>query len=1117
MPITPEALAAKLATERESLHAAAWPRAAVLAGLVAAALVVELWPRVSRTALLSWAAGLLLTLGVRCFVGYRNRQAMRRRGHGDAAVTSAPVWVLRHRMALTFHGLVWAAACLFLLSASGTEDLSLLVFFVAAICAGALIATSFDVTAGLCFALPPMAALLPLLLHRGSDQALAMAAVAALALALSWLGARRAQQLMIEALKSRLALLDQDLQAQRAQDQVERTQWALAHQSGLFEQLLRGTAEGFWFVDNDGVGTDANPAMCRLLGRPLEDIRGRSVMAFFKGDDLATMQREIAARQQGQSSATYEIGIDRPDGSRVYCVNQATALFDPEGQKIGSVGIWTDITQRRQAESALRLHEVVTNSISDLVSVISEGRVYRMVNDAWCKASRLTRSEALGRRTTDLLLGHEDNQDRARAFDLCIQQRQATSICGMVHLLDGRSLFIETTFSPLAELLDGEACLVSISRDVTEREGARQALVVGAEYLRRTLGATGDAIFASDSEDVDAPVRFSNEQMMALWGISLADGQALTARAIMAHATPLFANPEAEVQRIHALIAHNVPDESHVLLHDGRTLLRRCIPAQVGGRVFRVWSFRDITAEVQRLQVVQRAEAEMRAVLDAFPGLIGRLNSDLVYTNANQSLAQVLGRTPEQVVGRPAQELLGEKRVSELWPLTRRVLAGETVTYERHQSLPGGTQEIDLQVTLAPGRDPATGATAIYGFAIDITARKTAERGLEAARDEAQRANQAKSEFLSHMSHELRTPLNAILGFGQLLAREETHPLTQQQQAWTQEVLHGAQHLLGLINEVLDFGSIEAGQLQLNLAAYPLAGLVQECQAMLRPVAQSCQVTMSMQADAPWAEAVVLADRMRLKQVLLNLMGNAIKYNHSGGQVEVLCQLQADAVWLGVRDNGPGIASQDQGRLFQPFERLAAMDSGVEGTGIGLALSQRLVLAMGGSIGVDSEVGIGSLFWIRLPSAVIASQGPAQATQVQIGPGEPPAGQMRRVLYIEDNIVNISLMQAILSHLPDVELVCTESPQEGLHLAHALKPDLILTDIQLPGMDGLEVLAKLRADEATRAIPVVAVSANALRSDMEAALAAGFQAYLTKPLDLDLLMSTVRQHMPRVG
>ncbi len=1112
MPITPEALATALSLEREGLHAAAWPRAIALAGFVAAALLLLLWPWAPSNGMLAWAALLVLALGLRCWFGLHHRRALRLRTASEADQRTASKWVLRHRLSLAFHGLAWTTACGFLGFAAGAEEFSPLVFFIVAMCAGALLATSFDVTAGLCFAMPTMVTLVPLLLLRGQGQTLAIAAVAVLSVFLAWLSARRSQRLMVTALTSRLNLLDQEGRAQLAQTQAARAELALLQQSGLFEQLLSQTAEGFWFVDNEGVGTHANPAMCGLLGRPLEDIRGRSVMAFFDGQDLAIMQREIAARQQGQHQASYEIGIDRPDGSRVYCLNQATALFDPAGKKSGSVGIWTDITQRREAESALRMHEVVTNSITDLVSVISERRVYRMVNDAWCKASGLTRAEALGRLTTELLR-HEDNQDRARAFDRCIQTRQPTTVAGMVHFLDGRSKLIETTFSPLAELLDGEACLVSISRDVSEREEARQALVVGAEYLRRTLGATGDAIFASDNDDVDAPVRFSNENMLSLWGITLPQGQALTVRTIMAHATPQFADPLAEVQRIHDLIARNVPDESHVQLRDGRTLLRRCMPAQVGGRVLRVWSFRDISAEVQRLHLVQRAEAEWRAVLDAFPGLIGRLDANLVYTYASDGLARLFGKTPEQVVGRPAHQFLGPDRVATLWPLTRRVLAGETVTYERRHPLPDGAPTFDAQVTLAPGRDPATGAASIYGFAIDISARKAAERALEAARDEAQRANRAKSEFLSQMSHELRTPLNAILGFGQLLVSGETPTQAHRQQAWAQEVLNGAQHLLSLINEILDLGRIEAGHLDLDLATVHLAEPVQECMALLQPLAQAGDVRVSMQSASAWAEALVRADRVRLKQVLLNLMGNAIKFNRRGGLVELICRSEADAIWLGVRDNGPGIAEQDLPRLFQPFERMVAVGSDVEGTGIGLALSRRLVVAMGGSIGVESKAGGGSLFWFRLPRAVVPTQGLLAASQTPSGSSQLVTTQRHRVLYIEDNIVNISLMQAILSRLPEVELQCTELPEEGLQLARTWQPALILTDIQLPGMNGFDVLATLRANEATRFIPVVAVSANALQSDVGAALAAGFQSYLTKPLELDLLLDTVRRHL----
>lgn len=1116
MPITPEALAVALAKEREGLHAGAWPRAAAVSASVATALALLLQTWVPGTWLLAWAATLLVALGGRCLLGVRHRKALALRRVADADARASACWVRRYRWAFAVHGLAWASACLFLPAASGAGQFSPLVFFIVAMSAGALIATSFDVSAGLCFSVPTLSALVPMLLFMGQTQTLAIAAVALLSVVLAWLSARRAQGLMRRALASGLELADQDRQALQARAQVEQAHLALAHQSGMFDQLLRSTTEGFWFVDNNGISTDANPAMCRLLGRPLEQIAGRSVMEFFSGDDLAVMQREIAARQVGQASATYEIGIVRPDGSRVYCVNQATALFDPQGQKFGSVGIWTDITNRREAESALRLYQLVTNSITDLVSVISEDRVYRMVNDAWCKTSRMDRQEAVGRRTSELLT-REENQRRASAFDECIRTRQPTTVCGTVHFLDGRSRLLETTYSPLAEPLDGLPCLVCISRDVTEREEARQALVVGEQYLRRTLGATGDAIFASDSDDVDAPVRFSNDQMLALWGIELTTDEALTVRTIMDHATLQFADPTAEVERIQTVIAHNSPHESHVLLRDGRTLLRRCSPAQVGGRVLRVWSFRDISAEVQRLQVVQRAEAELRAVLDAFPGLIGRLDADLVYTYANDGLAKVLGGAPEHVVGQPASQLLGESRVATLWPLTRRVLAGETVTYEQSHRLPDGTSGADYQVTLAHGRDPASGAAAIYGFAIDITDRKKAERALRAARDEAQRANQAKSDFLSQMSHELRTPLNAILGFGQLLATDGQRSLAAEQQAWVKEMLHGAKHLLDLINEILDLGRVEAGHLQLEADDHPLMGLVQECQALLQLLAQSCEVSVQMELTDAWLEAAVHADRTRLKQVLLNLMNNAIKYNHRGGQVEVRCRLEADSVWVGVHDNGPGIAPQDQPRLFQPFERLSAARSGVEGTGIGLALSQRLVVAMGGSIGVDSSLGAGSLFWFRLPRAVAAPAGESRSLPAQIQPLDMAPAQTHRVLYIEDNAVNISLMEAILSRLPGVELACSESPLEGLRLAQSWKPTLVLTDIQLPGMDGFQVLARLRADEVTRSIPVVAVSANALQSDVDAALAAGFQSYLTKPLDLDLLLDTVRLHLPRAN
>ncbi|MFY8088863.1 MAG: PAS domain-containing protein, partial [Rubrivivax sp.] len=496
-----------------------------------------------------------------------------------------------------------------------------------------------------------------------------------------------------------------------------------------------------------------------------------------------------------------------------------------------------------------------------------------------------------------------DNQERAQALDTCIRTWQPVRLCGTVHFKRNMPRVIETTYAPFGEDARGVRCVVMVSRDVTEREESRAALVASAEYLRRTLGATGDAIFATDSDDPDLPVRFANEQMLAMWGITLAEGAELTARTITAHATPLFIDAQIELDRIRQVVESRQPDEARLQLRDGRTLLRRCIPAQVAGRTLRVWSFRDITAEVQAMQAVQHAESEQRALLEAFPGYIGRLDADLNYTYVNQGLASIMGSTVEQLVGRPAMEVLGPERLAQIRPLARRALAGETVTYEQLHRVPSSDARFHSQVTLAPGRDPRTGAPSIYGFAIDITARKQAEAALMAARDEAERANQAKSNFLSQMSHELRTPLNAILGFGQLLDSDPARPLTPHQQSWVGEILRGAQHLLNLINEILDLGRIEAGELTLTTSAVPLQSLAEECLALVRPLALARQIDLLPSADA-LAGCTVQADRTRLKQVLLNLLGNAIKYNRQGGQVRLLAQQDRQGVWVGVCDVG---------------------------------------------------------------------------------------------------------------------------------------------------------------------------------------------------------------------
>jgi signal transduction histidine kinase/AmiR/NasT family two-component response regulator len=390
----------------------------------------------------------------------------------------------------------------------------------------------------------------------------------------------------------------------------------------------------------------------------------------------------------------------------------------------------------------------------------------------------------------------------------------------------------------------------------------------------------------------------------------------------------------------------------------------------------------------------------------------------------------------------------------------------------------------------------------------EITERKRVESKLNEAIAVAEKASLAKSDFLSSMSHELRTPLNAILGFAQLL-ESGSPPPTPSEKRSIEQILKAGWYLLDLINEILDLALIESGKLPLSLEPISLTEVVRECQVMIGPQAQKRGIRLRFpQGEVP---IFVNADRTRVKQVLINLLSNAIKYNKVSGTVDVdYAASTPGRIRVRVKDTGEGLTPNKMTQLFRPFDRLGKETGVEEGTGIGLMVSKQLVELMGGVIGVESTLGKGSVFWIELNVTAEPQTAAGAATLTAVAQAPMQAGaQLRTLLYVEDNPANLMLVEDLIARRPELRLLSAADGIRGVEMARASRPDVILMDINLPGISGFQALEILRADPATAHIPVVALSANAMPRDIEKGLAAGFFRYLTKPIKVNELMDTL--------
>lgn len=518
-------------------------------------------------------------------------------------------------------------------------------------------------------------------------------------------------------------------------------------------------------------------------------------------------------------------------------------------------------------------------------------------------------------------------------------------------------------------------------------------------------------------------------------------------------------------------------------------------------------------ARVLAERTARERELQLAAIVQTAMDAIISVDAQFNVVLFNDAATRMFGVPASEAIGRPLDRFLPPEVV----PLHRMHLAD----YARRgvSTRRMGNTALELSGVRASGeRFPMEASISITGsgdrllmtvMARDVTQLRQTEKA-QLARMAAEAANQAKTEFLSRISHELRTPLNAMLGFAQLLRDEGRDALRERQREQLDLVLQAGSHLKVLVDEMLDISRIEAGRIDVEHRDFELCELLDGVLRMSEPHAEQFGVALE-RGFAPHGRLLMRTDPDRLRQVLMNLVSNAIKYNRLGGWVRLEVETDRHFVHILVRDNGLGMSEAQQAQLFQPFNRLGREQSGVQGTGIGLVLVRQLAGLLGAEITLDSREGEGTVVRLTLPATDGRPMAPLAAPDSAPAP-EPPAAV---VLYIEDNPINVILVQQLLSRWPQVHLVTAGDGAQGLERARVLRPDTVLLDMQLPDLHGIAVLRQLKADEATRDIVVVALSASATPAEVAAARAAGAADYWTKPIDFDRFIAGMRQLLAR--
>lgn len=633
-------------------------------------------------------------------------------------------------------------------------------------------------------------------------------------------------------------------------------------------------------------------------------------------------------------------------------------------------------------------------------------------------------------------------------------------------------------------------------------------LQVSEERLAVTLNSIGDAVIATDAKGAVTLLNPLAEQLTG-WPRASAIGRPVDEIfCIISKETRLPATTPVLDTLAHGTI-QGLANHTVLISRDGSEcdIADSCAPIRDRNKqvIGAVLVFRDVTKEYGVQQALRDQQFYTRSLIESNIDAIMTTDPSGIITDVNKQMEALTGCTRDELIGAPSKNYFTDPARAE--SAIKQVLSEKTVTNYELTARARDGKETMVSYNAATFYDRDRRLQGVFAAARDITERKLMDEELERAKSLAEKANLAKSDFLSSMSHELRTPLNAILGFAQLLEAGAPTP-TATQIVRLHQIIKAGWYLLDLINEILDLALIESGKLSLSRESVSLIEVMHECQAMIEPQAQKSGIHIDfIPFDPTW---FANADRTRVKQVMINLLSNAIKYNREHGTVEVVCsESSPDCIRITIKDSGVGLSPDKMSQLFQPFNRLGQEFGSEEGTGIGLVVTKQLIELMGGTIGVKSSPGMGSEFWIELirdvmPQLVKENILPAERAPLTDGNAPP-----RTMLYVEDNPANLMLVEQIIEDHPHLRMLSARDGKQGIALARAHVPDVILMDINLPGISGFQAQQLLRDDPVTAGIPVLAISANAMPRDIEKGLEAGFFRYLTKPININEFLSAL--------